>query len=98
VLKDILIGVAIAAATGTGAVVCRWAIVTARVPKRTTRLEAAIPMLILGQVATFDALLVLAECAGANGKLASLRETIRESRAEMMAYLSGAAISQKGKQ
>lgn len=96
-LKDIMIGVAIAASTGGGAAMVRWAIISARLPKRISRLEAAIPMLILGQVATFDALLVLAECVGANGKLASLRETIRESRAEMMAYLSGAAISQKEK-
>lgn len=99
-LTDVLTGVAIAALTGIGAVLVRWAVVSQRLPKRISRLEAGVVMLLRAQFAQFDSLLAVIRSQQGhklNGELEEMQEAVRASKAEMTQYLSDAAISQKAK-
>lgn len=96
---EVLAAAAGAAITGTGVLV--WRGVSGRVgmPRRMSRVEGILTVLLGSQQAQSDALLVMLDCQhaeGANGRLEEAKTGIVESRKAVRDYINGAAVSPGG--
>lgn len=97
-MSEVLSGVAGAVLIAVIMAVHRAVGRTSKVPKRVDRIESIVPLLMKGQVAQMDILLVLLKCTQGqkcNGDLEEAVDEIKKMREEHVEFLSTHAVSVK---